>query len=229
LLVDERSRVTVQTLTINGGSTQAVSCTRRSACVLRNVTVTGGASGIGAQDQSAIDILGTSVIQNSQGVGIGVYGASSVNVRPEPWVNGNEPGATISGHSLNECDSGVPPNCFDAGIGVMVQDGSFFRADSAIISGNGTGILAQRGAVIKVYGNGAPGAGVLNNAWDGIHVRWGSTIGVGTMISGNGGAGIRVGALTFVTDQGVTFSGNNPDVACSHVTAISQPPWWCGH
>lgn len=238
LLVNERSQLTVQELTVNGGVEQGVFCTGRSSCVFRNVTIQGGGNGITVQDQSGVDILGSSVIQNSLGTGIGVYGASTVNIRPDLWNSNLEvAGPVISGHAHTECDTSVtPPVCFIVGNGAIVQDGSFLRSDNATFSGNGTGVFAQKNAVIKIYteDSGHRLGGVINNIQDGIVVRWSSTAGISTPISGNGradngGAGIRVGALSFVQDQGVTFSGNNQDVVCQHSTAISAPFGWCNH
>ena len=240
LLVNERSKVTLQTLAITATTFIGVMCTGRSSCTFRNVTVTGGGTAgattggasVAIQDQSSADILGSSVIQNSTHTGLGVFGASNVNIRPEPWTNISDPGPTISGHNASECDNSVtPPVCFPIGIGAQVLDGSFLRADNVTFSGNGTGVFAQRNAVIKVYANGGTGV-VTNSAGDGIFVRWGSTAGLGIPISNSGGAAVKVGALTHFHDQGVSFSNNNnggPPVVCQHVTAISQPPFHCGH
>lgn len=236
LSVNGRSQITVQTLTLNGGFQEGVRCEGRSSCVFRNVTIQGGANGITVTEQSGADILGSSVIQDSLGIGVGVFNASTVFIRPDQW-NTEEAGPVISGHISRQCDYSVDPaECWDSGTGAVVQDGSFLRADNVTFSGNYIGILAQKNAVIKIYTEDLAGirGGVINNVQDGIFVHRMSTAGIGTPISGNGradngGAGIRVGALSYVQNQGVTFSGNNQDVVCTHVTAISSPFVWCGH
>jgi hypothetical protein len=219
LVVSDESRVTVETLTISGGFAQNITCVGRSRCVLRNVTVEGGGGGIGVQDQSAADILGASVIRNSTGAGVGVYGASAVNIRPEPWITGQEVGPVISGH---------------AGQGAWVQDGSFLRSDNTTFSGNGIGIVAQRNAVLKIYSSASQSSigGVINNTGDGIIAKWSATASVSVPISGNGGAGVKVGPLTFFQEfADVTLiSGNGQgNVVCQHPTAISVPFSYCGH
>jgi hypothetical protein len=231
----ENSKVTVQALTINGGYYGAW-CENRSTCIFRNVSVQGGHNGVALQGQSAGDILGSSMIQNSRGVGIGVYGASTVNIRPEPWITLEEVGPVISGHSITECDPEDPDVCGNSGVGAQVLDGSFLRADNATFSGNSVGIDAHRNAVIKLFADDEQHelGGVIDNVEIGISLRVASTASIALPISDNGradngGAGIWVGALSFVQNLGVTFSGNNQDVVCQHVTAISSPTGWCGH
>lgn len=231
----EYSKVTVQTLTINGGNYGAW-CEKRSTCVFRDVTVEGGFNGVAFREHSAGDILGSSIIRNSRGVGVGVYGASIVHIRPEPLITGNELGPVISGHYFNECEPVETDDCSIWGYGAQVLDGSFLRADNATFSNNLIGIDAHRGAVIKLFAVDELGEleGVINNVLLGINLRAASTASIALPISGNGnaengGAGISVGALSFVQNLGVTFSGNNQDVVCQHPTAISAPASWCGN
>lgn len=64
-----------------------------------------------------MNILGSSSIIDSLNTGIGVYGASNINMGPN-WLSGfdpAEPGPSISGHGF---------------AGASVQDGSFFRSDN---------------------------------------------------------------------------------------------------
>lgn len=222
----EHSKITVQTLTINGGS-DAVYCLTRSTCDFRDVIIQRGHKGLTYTMQSTGNILGSTMILgptvpvvSGHGfiTGLGIFNESSVNIRTDdslPWPAG--PAAVISGYSGN------------AGIGAMVLDGSFLRTDDATFSGNGTGIYAHRNAVIKIYG--ADG-GVMDNELEGIWADQLTSAAIATPVTGNGGAGIFVGPLTSFQDQGITFSGNNgggPDVVCNHPTAISSPPHWCGN
>ena len=113
-LLVEHSKLTVQTLTINGGR-QGVWCGNRSICVFRDAIIQGGHNGVLYTDQSQGEVLGSTEIRNSLNTGLGIYGASSVNVRPvDSWVWGDEAGPVISGHGY---------------LGAAVFDGSFLRTD----------------------------------------------------------------------------------------------------
>lgn len=210
------SRVTVQDAVINSGN-YGLLCTERSTCILRDVTVQGGHDGVAGQDQSAISILGSSQVIDSENLGVAAFGASSINVRPnwDSGLDGAEAGPVVSGHST----------------GVWVQDGSFFRSDNATISGNTFGVQAQRDAVIKMFVsydfvNGeyaVPGAGVNDNAGYGIQVHRNSSAQIGLPVTNNGGAGIRLGALSYLQNAGLYFEGNGGDnVSCEDVTAVSN-------
>jgi hypothetical protein len=199
------SQVTFQDLTLNGGAS-AAGCDNRSICIFRDVTVQGGQSGLTAQGQSAIDIIGASSIVGSTGSGVGVYGASSVNMRPT-WANGfdgAELGPVISGHE----------------VGVIVQDGSFLRTDNVTIADNGLGIEARRNATIKVFGNGS-GAVISGNSGWGIRVTQSSVGQIIEDFTGNGTA-VVVGPLSYVTVQGGTYTDNGSDASCQHPTAVLQ-------
>ena len=204
----ENSQITVDTLTINGGA-DGVWCETRSTCVLRDVTIQDGGSGLAVQGQSAVDILGSSAIQNNFSRGIGIFGASSVNMRPDPW-DSVVAGPVISGNG---------------GFGAWVQDGSFFRTDNVLISANGLGVFAQRDAVLKMFAN-ESGQGVSDNLGDGIFLRSSSSAQLILPITDNGGTGIVVGPLSFATIF-ADFSGNAADVDCQHSTSASQPAIWC--
>jgi hypothetical protein len=210
-LLVENSKVTVETLTINAGS-EGVACQNRSTCTIRNATIQGGWNGMSLTDQSAGDILGSTTIKNSLGNGLGIFGASTVNMRAEPRGEGI-PGPVISGHGDG---SGI-------GIGVLMLDGSFLRTDDVTISGNDTGVVATRDVNIKILGGEVSGS-----AFDGIDVTNGSTAQIRTTVSDNLGTGIFLGPLTFAQIFS-DFSGNGSDVDCSHVTSISQPSSLCGN
>ena len=198
-LLVENSHITVQTLTINPG--QGVSCTGRSTCVFRDVTIQGGHNGVTFQDQSAGDILGSSVIQNSLGNGLGIFGASTVNVRPDPYVTGDEAGPVISGHPDG---------------GVFVFDNSFFRADNVTISNNGNGVFAHRESVIKIFGG-----EVSDSANEGIAIFRGGSAQIRSVVSNSGADGLYVGALSFAQVGGSTFEDNaGLSVDCDHFTAV---------
>ena len=132
----ESSHITVDTLTINGGN-NGLWCETQSTCVLRDVTIQDGYSGVAVQGQSIMNIYGSSSIQNNFSRGIGIFGASSVNMRPEPW-DPVIPGPVISGNG---------------GFGALVQDGSFLRTDNVLVSDNGLGVYAQRDAMLKMFSN----------------------------------------------------------------------------
>jgi hypothetical protein len=202
-LLVENSHITVQTLTINPG--RDVTCTSRSTCVFRDVTIQGGHNGVRFQDQSAGDILGSSVIQNSLGTGLGIFGASTVNVRPDPWVTGNEVGPIISGNASR---------------GVFVFDNSFLRTDNVTISNNGGGVFAQRESVIKILGG-----QVNNNLYEGIVIIKGGSAQIWSEVSNNGTDGtydgIYVGALVFAQVELAEILGNSGlSVNCDHSTAV---------
>lgn len=203
-LTIDGSRVTMQNLLVNAGGANGngVSCTNRSVCVLRNVGVAGALTGIGAQTQSAIDIIGSSYVQGSSapfGIGVGVFGASSVNIHPT-WPNGFDPGE--AGPSITQNETGI-----------VAQDGSFLRTDNVLISGNRDGVLALRNATIKILGN---TGGVVNNTGTGISAIYNSVAQVGTPVTGNLGFGVEAGPLSYVRIQGGagSISGNGANINC---------------
>jgi hypothetical protein len=210
--INGNSRVTIQSLLINAGQ-QGVYCDDRSACILKNVTISGGTvGGLSVQKQSSADVLGTSSIAGSGGNGIGVFGASSVNVgdSDDPAA---PPGPVISGH---------------AGAGAQVQDGSFLRTDNVTFSNNGFGVFADRGAVIKILG---ALSAVTGSAYDGISVR-ASTAQVAGTISGpgaRGGSGGGLKQLAYVQFNGATVTGSGSggpgaiDVFCVNSSSITNP------
>ena len=218
------SRVTLQDITINGGN-YGLFCSDKSTCILRDVTVQGGHVGVGVQSQSAVDILGSSQIINSENWGVGVFGASSVNMRPN-WDSGFDPfeaGPVVSGHC----------------VGIWVQDRSFFRSDNVTVSGNGVGddclfpggVQAQRDALIKMFVAydffndqwAVPGAGVTGNLGYGFQIHRNSTAQIGLPVTNNGGSGIRLGSLSFLQNAGLFFDQNGGgNVSCEHLTAVSN-------
>ena len=92
------------------------------------------------------------------------------------------------------------------------------------ITGNGTGVVAQRGAVIKILSENGFGS-VDSNAGDGIVVR-ASVAQVGVDLTNNGGNGVFIRQLAFATVfDGFNFSGNGGGfvVKCEDpVTSVSQ-------
>ena len=189
------SRVAVSNLVVSGGgglANTAVSCDDRSVCILRNVLARDAGTGIGAQKQSSVDIIGSPaiVISGNVGAGIGVYGQSSANITPA--VDFEQPGITISGN----------------GLGIEAIDGSFVRVENAQITGNQSGgVFGNRGAVYKVFGT-----NVSNNNGAGAFMR-ASTLQVSPQFgfpanfANNTGPGVQLASLSFATVAG-TFSGN---------------------
>lgn len=200
------SRVTLRDVTLNSGL-YGLFCTDRSTCVVRDAIVQGGHFGVAAQGQSALDIQGATQIQDNAVWGVSVFGASSVNMRPN-WDTGFDPaeaGPVITGN----------------GVGAWVQDGSFFRSDNVSFTGNGTGVWAQRDAVLKIFAN-ASGLGVTDNAGTGLVIRQNTSLQIFAPVSGNGGSGIQLGALSYLqADPGLVNGNGGEDVACVDVTAIS--------
>ena len=171
-LMISRSDVTVESVTINGGR-QGVQCDNRSVCILRDVDILRGFGGLAAQSQSAVDVYGSSEISGTGSgfAGIGVYGASAVNIRPH-WVDGyveGEPGYRVSGFL----------------VGVVAQDGSFFRSDNLEVTGNAwKGMWIRRGTTAKIYSDDSL-PGVQSNGWRGVEVTLNSTAHLITPISGH--------------------------------------------
>ena len=200
-----RSNFTIESVTLYSGNTGAV-CNDRSSCVFRDVEVIGGWNGLAVQSQSSADLIGSSSISGSSSIGLGVFGASSLNVRPH-WSAGYDPGEEgyeISGHGW---------------AGVLVQDGSFFRSDNATIELNGSGVIIRRGAIAKLYGGYVlPG---INNNGTGVDIYSNSTVDIDTSIRDNANLGLGVGALTSVRVQmgNGQFSGNGQDIDCYDDTA----------
>jgi hypothetical protein len=194
------SRLTMFDIEVNGGDT-GVSCDDRSVCILRAVDIFGGFTGLALQKQSSADVLDGS-IRNSTNTGVGVFGASSVNIRSDLSASP----VLISGHP----------------VGIQVQDGSFLRTDNALITENQTGVNADRGAVIKILGNSQGQSQVINNTVSGVQVR-ASTAQLSGVISGNP-EGVIVRQLSYVTFIQATVTGNTGySVRCAHSTAITNP------
>jgi hypothetical protein len=205
----ENSNVTLRNLTINGGR-DAVSCFSRSVCTLHDVTIPSGWGGAGAQEQSTLNIYGSSSITGLLGTAVGVFGASRVNMSPAAWGSGWDPadaGPVLSGNDL----------------GLHVQDGSFFRSDNVSITHNATGIFAQRNAMLKIFSRPEAGLpGLSFNTYEGIFMQLGVALQIGLPITDNGGDGIWIGALSSAQRAGgLSFSNNGGlDVSCNHPTAI---------
>lgn len=180
-----RSNITVESVTLNGGAF-AAKCDNRSVCVFRDVAMLRGFEALAVQSQSAVDIYGSLAITgNGVGfTGIGIYGASAVNIRPH-WLEGYDPdelGYTLSGYYW----------------GVLVQDGSFFRSDNLVVTGNADiGVKVQRGATAKLL-SGSALPGIHGNGGWGVNIMNNSAAQVITPISGNGGADLAIGALSSV-------------------------------
>jgi hypothetical protein len=199
------SRVTLSGLTINGGF-NGVQCDDRSVCVLSGVNVVGGTGGgLALQKQSTADVIGGSII-NSGGNGIGVFGASSVNVSPGP----NNTPVVISGHTEPQ---------FQSAYGIFAQDGSFVRVDGATITGNNNGAAGERGAVLKLLGT-----TITGNSGVGVSVR-ASTVQVTGAVTNNGSHGIRVRELAYLVFSGATDLTGNVGlyVRCDNVTSTTNP------
>ena len=200
-LTVENSHLSLSSLTINSGA-EGLRCFSRSVCNLEDVTVEGGHSGISYQHQSQGDIIGNSAIQNSLNIGIGIFGASSVNLRPEPFFNPGT-GPIITGHGSG---------------GVFMLDGSFLRMDGVSITNNGLGILARRNSIIKMF-NGE----LSNNASVGLILTASSTAQLFTEILGNGGDGVALGTLSYATLAAATITGNTGlSVNCQDASVIAD-------
>jgi len=188
------SRVAVRDLVVSGGglANSAVSCDDRSVCILENVSARDAGTGVGAQKQSSIDIIGSpaTVISGNSNAGIGVYGQSSANITQAVALD--QPGITISGN----------------GTGIQAIDGSFVRVENAqIINNSSDGIFGDRGVVYKVFGTNVSGNG------RGAFIR-ASTLQVGPQFgfaatfANNGGPGLWLLSLGYATADGTTFSNN---------------------
>ncbi len=81
----EKSNITLQNLTINGGS-YAARCLDGSACKFRDVTIPSGWSGVSA-GQSKLYILGSSLITNLLQSAVGAYTSSHVVMGPDTVFN----------------------------------------------------------------------------------------------------------------------------------------------
>lgn len=203
--INGSSRVTLQGLSIVGGTT-GVSCNDRSVCVLRSTNLAGGTqAGLSLQKQSSADVQGSS-ITGSAGTGIGVFGASSVNVGPDA---AGVP-STIANHINTQ---------FGSAYGIFAQDGSFVRVDGAAITGNDSGVGGDRGTVLKLLGTQIDG-----NGGNGVFVR-ASTAQVTGSVSNNGGDGIRVDRLGYLVFSGATQVVGNAalSVSCADVTSVTNP------
>ena len=78
----EYSDVTLQNLTLNGGS-EAATCWARSVCEFRDVIMPSGWNGVWASDHSKLYIFGSSMITNLLGNGVSAYSASHVVIGPD--------------------------------------------------------------------------------------------------------------------------------------------------
>lgn len=175
---------------------------------------------IRVQDQSILEIVdstrlpGDSYFSSGGGRVLGVLGGSSANLR---FTSRN---ATLHSSSPDEV--------------ISVQDGSFLRVDNGGISMNsGTGVMMQRGAVVKLLNTYIVSVGANTT---GIRVvasslQFEGTHATGQLPQGTSGIAlpISIGALGFVR---VGSYGNLPlpvgsstggfGVSCDHPTAVVQ-------
>lgn len=199
-----RSTITVESTTLYGGSGSA-SCTDRSDCVFIDVSMFGGDGVLGVQSQSSADLIGSGTISGGSSIGVGVYGASNVNIRPT-WA---------AGYDSEEAGYAISDNGWT---GAVVQDGSFFRSDNTSYTNNGTnGLLIRRGATAKVF-SGYSLPGITGNQV-GIDIYSNSTAEINVPINGND-YGLAIGALSSVKANKAPIADNGTNIECYEQPAV---------
>jgi hypothetical protein len=212
------SNVTIRSLVINGGA--GVRCWEQSNCRLVDTTVQDGAGDGVMVFLSNLSLLGNSVLQNNQGLGLSAFG-STVNLDsdlmngiasgPYPTIQGNVSGGVLvwDRSYLRALRATIQNN--PGGPGVNADNGSSIRLIATTITGNGTEGIDLRASMARI--SGLPGATETDP-------------GEPITITGNTGNGILVRNLSFLRLYGPrSITGNESgapvplDVNCAASTA----------
>ena len=205
ITVADSQRISIQGLTINGGSA-GIFCVDHSLCRFSGNTIQDSkGSGVVVTDSSRAEFNGD-VIQNNTGVGVDLFSASQVRMD----------GATIRGN-----------RAFAA---AFVRLESYFDIDATTIQNNqGHGVLLERSSTMRMRGS-----SISSNGVDGIQANGNSLVQVGIVteppentISLNGGHGVSLSDLSFaVFSPGQIVTGNKtgPDVACNPRFSTARGP-----
>jgi len=198
-----RSRnITVRDLAINGGL-DAITCFLFSECHLLNLTIQGAQEGVAFA--RSLGVVGdNTVIQNNAQSGMSVIRGSHVRVGPV---------STTSGVTIQA----------NGGLGILVEEDSYLDVFQSAVQNHalGDGVVIGTGSHVQLFN-----VTIAGNAGRGVSVGPSSVLrvrgGLGpNQISGNGGHGVVLDHLTFLSINGPRdISGNAaPDVNCSVSTA----------
>ncbi len=178
--------------TVNGGS-PGLTCAEYSTCTFAgNVFQASAADGVGIVRSNAIFV--GDVMQNNAARGLGVVnGGSALLVQVTLQGNGAAGAAAVSGSNLTAASTTIQNN---GGQGLRVTTHGTMRLFDCLITGNG-------------------GSGILADAASEVNVSFPST--TGTIITNNGGFGVRLRDLSFASfEPGNSVTGNlvGKDVVC---------------
>lgn len=178
--------------TVNGGNT-GLTCAEYSTCTFAGNVFQGSASdGVDIVRSNAI--FGGDVMQNNAARGLGVLNdGSALLVQVTLQGNGAAGAAAVSGSNLTAVSTTAQSN---GGQGLRVTTHATVRLFDCLITGNG-------------------GSGIFADAASEVNVTFPST--TGTIITNNGGFGVRLGDLSFASfEQGNSVTGNlaGTDVVC---------------
>lgn len=183
----DSSTVRVEGFTLNG----SVSCQEGSTCTFVGNTFQGSPGEGVSVSRSYLDLLFGNVIQNAAGDGLDIENGSVVRtINLTVQHNGGDGAILFSGGNLT------------------VYASSF-------VSNGGNGITVLTHSTLRFAAGGSTNQ---SNGGDGIFVQGGSEARVGaqSVITGNGGAGVRVGDLSYVEFGQSNITGNRGgvDVVC---------------
>lgn len=188
--IQDSRRIAIIGFTINGGA-DGVGCFGFSLCRLFDNTIQ-GSSGFGVWAINSQVALNNDVVQNHASRGVAIVNGSQVNAD----------GSTIQGN----------------GEGIVSNIRGTLGLSNSSVQGNGNrGIFAETGSSIRMLAS-----TVTANGSDGVQLQKNSQLSIenfsgASSITGNGGAGVSVGDLSFAFfDAGSNVTGNTAgaDVIC---------------
>jgi len=199
IFIANASRVDIQNITVNGGAV-GIGCYAFSVCRLFGVHVQGSA-GNGVEFVRAYGfIYDNSVIENNRFNGLQVTAGGDVNVIP--------------------ANTSTQPIFQNNGAGVVATDNSHVQLVATVQNNQADGIDVIRGSNLRLLATSL----VTGNSGRGIFVRDGSAV-MQASVTSNTGFGVSLGNLAFVQFSGATVTGNGGgsvvDVHCGSVTAAT--------
>lgn len=174
--IEDSHSVTVQGITINGGS-GGLNCGSASVCYLTGNTIQDGVGARVFVSGGSHAFLDSNVIQNSGGRGLIESGGSQILSSNDVFQDNAAEGAVLSGSYFEASNS----NFLNNGVGILVA-GTGVQLHGGTISGNlGDGMTLRASATVALFGQ-----TITGNGGNGVHLEDGAFAGfVAASITGN--------------------------------------------